>query len=359
MIIKSLYESLVKTYKKSHINESDEEKLQEIVKELPKGIQSYQEALDYVKSENESMFDICVQIADILETSHYEIYKTFHKLKKGKFMVYFNKVYTDDNMRIYQHGKRNIQIDTAVFKPSAFKKLQHVTLVIPFGFDQMLSKELRHHDDISLTDDVSLTYDEVYELLQIILARFQFILQAEITDPIEPKNIEKRYKNQIGYEYNTPSLYSFTPDKKETLINRIRKHCKTPRELMDFIYNLLWYENGNEYPSDVNGNDPEAHKRKCQFKLDKPLFTFNNGNTKVYGIKCKDKFGELAFFYKDERYIDWIDTSYYPLRHWRSVNKISITRNFKDTIPITQQNKLDLLETCAAYICYFSNNVNL
>ena len=84
MVIKHLLESLNKA-----IENTDIENVQELVDDIPEGIQSYNDMINYVNKTYRSLSDICPAILDILETTNFELLKSYYKVKIGNNMVYF------------------------------------------------------------------------------------------------------------------------------------------------------------------------------------------------------------------------------------------------------------------------------
>ena len=144
MVIKHLLESLNKA-----IENTDIENVQELVDDIPEGVQSYNDMINYVNKTYRSLSDICPAILDILETTNFELLKSYYKVKIGNNMVYFDRAYTEDDIRIYQHGKRNIQIRLIYVNLKKSGKLSKTTYTIYTDKQSnILNPELKQKQDI-------------------------------------------------------------------------------------------------------------------------------------------------------------------------------------------------------------------
>jgi len=93
-----------------------------MIEDLPEGVQSYNSLYRYVVNTYTDILEILNNIASILETKNFEINRTFFKVKKGKEYIYFNKLHTDDEMKVYSRGARVILMEYSVFKLTTFKQ---------------------------------------------------------------------------------------------------------------------------------------------------------------------------------------------------------------------------------------------
>jgi len=83
-------------------------------------------------------------------------------------MIYFNKIYTDDNIRLYRRGLRSIFMTYTVFSITSFKKYTTQSLVLEFRENDIQTPEINrlynYEDDIELSG-IYVTKDEFTSML--------------------------------------------------------------------------------------------------------------------------------------------------------------------------------------------------
>ena len=341
----------------NNADKEQQETVEEIVEDLPEGIKSYDSIYKHVINTYTDMLDVANNISAILETTNFEINKSFYKIKKGKQMIYFNKIYTDDNILLYRRGLRNIFMTQTVFSITSFKQYTTQPLVLEFREKDIQTPEINrlynYGEDIELSG-IYVTKDEFTSMLQAALAKLLFVMQNEyITNPIEPKNVNKEAIQPLGNYGPIPSFQSFTDKVKKQLISKIKNKYSCNKKLIPFIIMLLKYKNGN---IDIKTND--VVYKNVGYQTPSPLYTTSLGGRPLT-IDCifvDMQHNTLHFFFK-----------YYKLNKGNEVPTWSLENTdclYHDwsagvKVNISNKDKYNLLLEFTAYICYFSNNTNI
>lgn len=171
MVIKHLLNSLNESIKKSQDN------IKEIVDEIPSEIKSYEDMLDYVKEAYTSLDELCPDILDILENTNFELSRTYYTCKIGNNTVYFDRAYTDDNIRIFEYGKRNIILEFVyvnIRKPGNITR-DYYTIYTDQN-THILNDELNNQDDIYIKRrDITIPFNDIVNACTNILAKLLYI----------------------------------------------------------------------------------------------------------------------------------------------------------------------------------------
>lgn len=268
MVIKHLLKSLNEA-----VENIDIDNVQELVDDIPEGVQSYNDMINYVNQTYKTINDICPAILDILETTNFELSRSYYKVKIGNNMVYFDRAYTDDDIRIYQHGKRNIQIRLVYVNLRKSGKLTKETYTIfTDKASNILNAELRKKSDITIGELV-IPFNEMLKACKTILAKLLYIAQGEFTDPVNSKNKEKEYKpewSDADFDHD-PNIRNIKNVKAEICM-KVRKMVKQSslEKIFDLLVTLLKNSCGNMTLDDVERSGNEALKEVTFSSRKKP-----------------------------------------------------------------------------------------
>lgn len=267
MVIKHLLESLNKA-----IENTDIENVQELVDDIPEGVQSYNDMINYVNKTYRSLNDICPAILDILETTNFELLKSYYKVKIGNNIVYFDRAYTEDDIRIYQHGKRNIQIRLVYVNLKKPGKLSKITYTIYTDKQSnILNPELKQKQDIQV-GEIIIPFNEMLKVCKTILAKLLYIAQGEFQDPVNGKNKDKEYVKEL-------SDTEFDHDPNAHKLNIMAEICMKVKKkvrqsslerIFDELVKLLKNGCGNMSLEDVQKSNNEPLKNVTYASRKKP-----------------------------------------------------------------------------------------
>jgi len=108
-----------------------------------------------------------------MDCSYFILNKSFHKITVNNNIVYFTKVYIDKNKKFYFGGTNEIFINWVCCNSKKIKSVEEGILSIVvnnmYVNHQPLSK------DIELTDNITISQEQLIELLKIIYAKFLYI----------------------------------------------------------------------------------------------------------------------------------------------------------------------------------------
>lgn len=251
MVIKHLLESLNKA-----IENTDIENVQELVDDIPEGVQSYNDMINYVNKTYRSLNDICPAILDILETTNFELLKSYYKIKIGNNMVYFDRAYTEDDIRIYQHGKRNIQIRLVYVnlkKPGKLSK--EIYTIYTDKQSNILNPELKQKSDIQI-GEVVIPFNEMVKACKTILAKLLYIAQGEFLDPVNGKSKDKEYVKELSDMEFDHDPNAYKPNIKAEICMKVKKKVRQSNleKIFDELVKLLKNGNGNMTYQDTENN---------------------------------------------------------------------------------------------------------
>ena len=267
MVIKHLLESLNKA-----IENTDIENVQELVDDIPEGIQSYNDMINYVNKTYRSLSDICPAILDILETTNFELLKSYYKVKIGNNMVYFDRAYTEDDIRIYQHGKRNIQIRLVYVNLKKSGKLSKTTYTIYTDKQSnILNPELKQKSDIQI-GEVIIPFNEMFKVCKTILAKLLYIAQGEFQDPVNGKNKNKEYVKELSDTEFDHDPNAHQPNIKAEICMKVKKKVRQSslEKIFDELVKLLKNGCGNMSLEDVQKSNNEPLKSVTYASRKKP-----------------------------------------------------------------------------------------
>ena len=267
MVIKHLLESLNKA-----IENTDIENVQELVDDIPEGIQSYNDMINYVNKTYRSLSDICPAILDILETTNFELLKSYYKVKIGNNMVYFDRAYTEDDIRIYQHGKRNIQIRLVYVNLKKSGKLSKTTYTIYTDKQSnILNPELKQKQDIQI-GEVIIPFNEMFKVCKTILAKLLYIAQGEFQDPVNGKNKNKEYVKELSDTEFDHDPNAHQPNIKAEICMKVKKKVRQSslEKIFDELVKLLKNGCGNMSLEDVQKSNNEPLKSVTYASRKKP-----------------------------------------------------------------------------------------
>lgn len=267
MVIKHLLESLNKA-----IENTDIENVQELVDDIPEGVQSYNDMINYVNKTYRSLSDICPAILDILETTNFELLKSYYKVKIGNNMVYFDRAYTEDDIRIYQHGKRNIQIRLIYVNLKKSGKLSKTTYTIYTDKQSnILNPELKQKQDIQI-GEVIIPFNEMFKVCKTILAKLLYIAQGEFQDPVNGKNKNKEYVKELSDTEFDHDPNAHQPNIKAEICMKVKKKVRQSslEKIFDELVKLLKNGCGNMSLEDVQKSNNEPLKSVTYASRKKP-----------------------------------------------------------------------------------------
>lgn len=157
--------------------------------ELPEGIKSYEEMLEYVQENYNSMIEVAQAIYDILDKTYYTIQKTFYKVQRKDFKLYFKGVTTNELKKLFSNDIHTIYIDWVKTK----KTRVFTGSLCVVANDLSVNGERISNKNIELDNSTDITVNELDEMLQIILAKLMYRQQGEY---IHPDHINKPKKSQ-------------------------------------------------------------------------------------------------------------------------------------------------------------------
>jgi hypothetical protein len=108
-----------------------------------------------------------------MDNTYFILNKSFHKITVNNNIVYFTKVYIDKNKKFYFGGTNEIFIKWVCCNSKKIKSVEEGTLSIivnnMYVNQQPLSK------NIDLTNNITISQEQLIELLKIIYAKFLYI----------------------------------------------------------------------------------------------------------------------------------------------------------------------------------------
>lgn len=133
--------------------------------------------LDYVREAYTSLDELCPDILDILENTNFELSRTYYTCKIGNNTVYFDRAYTDDNIRIFEYGKRNIILEFVyvnIRKPGNI--IRDYYTIYTDQNTHILNDELNNQDDIYIKQrDITIPFNDIVNACTNILAKLLYI----------------------------------------------------------------------------------------------------------------------------------------------------------------------------------------
>lgn len=287
--------------------------------ELPEGVKSYDEMLEYVSENYASMIDVAHAIYDILDGTYYTIRKTFYKVQRPDCKLYFMGVTTNETKKILNNDQHTIYIDWVKTKKA---RVFTGTFCITAN-DLSVNGELVSNNNIELDNTTYITVNELDEMLSIILAKLMFIQQGEYVHPEHIITPRKKTKS-LGTFGN--KRRSFDEPVNSTELANILKilHKKyNYREVRDFIQTMI---------KEGNGTDPDA------FITDSSL----------YDLSVTNGYWELRGFMNNS--LIFVDTSngiQKTVSFWHIINDLS------KPVEVGGWNSGIYAETRDLHECYF------
>ena len=304
-----------------NITKEDKEEIQEIIEDIPPGIKSYKDILNFVESEYSNMESILAELATILESTNFEIYKAFYKTQVKDYLIYFTKVYYDENITIHNNGARNVLIQIMYFSKKKYKNLYTYTwrLYVEPETNKILSYKVGDNLVIgNSTASITIPYDELYKVCQTALAKMLYVIQGEFYDPAK---IKKDRKNR----YKTPVTLKDI-DKNKTrpeiiyeIVQKLKEKFPKYIDMNTYIYKALSFGNGNIDPvqltskyTTLNGKiftidnkfisiliDPDYLNKKHSAYFREHICAVNNGYIEIYGACLSRREDFITVIYKD------------------------------------------------------------
>lgn len=235
MVIKHLLEAL-----------NSSVKAKEIVEEIPETVKTYDDMVKYVDETYQDVNDIVPAILDILETTNFQLSRTYYKTKIGNYMVYFDRAYTEDDIRIYQRGKRNLQLQLVYVnlkKPGKMEK--EIYTIYTDRESNILNNELIRKTDLDLSK-VFMPYIEMENACRALLSRLLYIAQGEFQDPVNNKTKNREYVKELSdSEFDHDPKASKNDVLTAIAIKIERKVAKKHERIFEILVNLLKNGNGN------------------------------------------------------------------------------------------------------------------
>lgn len=205
------------------------------VEPLPEGIKSFNDLLLYVQDNYDSMIKVAQAIYDILDQTYYTIQSTFYKLQRPDGKLYFKGVTTDERKKIFHNDEHVISIDWVKTKKS---KVFTGTFCITAN-DLSINGEKIAGKDVKLDNSTYITFNELCELLNIILAKLLFRQQGEYVYPEHQK--PKTRFDTLGKFGNKRRSFYDPVDAKELLkiFNMLHRKCPNYRSALNIIDTML------------------------------------------------------------------------------------------------------------------------
>ena len=238
-----------------------------VQKKLPDGIKSYEDTLKFVKRGYDSLSEVCECIYNILDKTYYTIQKSFYKIEEPTYKLYFRTVTTDEDQKVYFNDKHCIYIS---WVKTSKKRVYEGTFCILEN--NMTINDEPISDKIELDDNTFITYEQLYELCQIALAKLSYSSQRQYNNPFLPKN--KVINNTLGKFGNKKRDFNEEIDSHEIekiMPKVIRKYSTIKKCLI--CLEILLYK--NKLGNTNNG---------MSFELNEPIYEgkFFNSNKKFY-----------------------------------------------------------------------------
>lgn len=240
-----------------------------VQKKLPDGVKSYEDTLEFVKYAYDSLSEICECIYNILDKTYYTIQKSFYKIEEPTYKLYFRTVTTDEDQKVYFNDKHCIYIS---WVKTQKKRVYEGTFCILEN--NMTINDESIGDKIELDDNTFITYQQLYELCQIALAKLSYSSQRQYNNPLLPKN--KVINNTLGKFGNKKRDFNEEIDfhEIEKIMPKVIRKYPTIKKCL-ICLEILLYKNklGNK------NND-------MSFELNEPIYKgkFFNSNKKFYII---------------------------------------------------------------------------
>lgn len=227
------------------LTSEDKEDIQEIIEDIPEGITSYEDMEKFVNMEYDDMQSICAELMHILETTKFELYKTFYKTKSANYMIYFTRMYTDINT-LQHESYHSLIIEFKYFTKNAYKDIYSSYIIIPlYTSEYKLKKSIIDKKVFppKKLPTLYLNHKIIYEACKVALTKFLYVIQGEFYDPTNRKEKYQTVNDLFlvdDINFNRPRT-SVIND----IILKLTKKYKSYKQLNSFIYYSLMHNNGN------------------------------------------------------------------------------------------------------------------
>ena len=187
-------------------------------------------------------------------------------------MVYFDRAYTEDDIRIYQHGKRNIQIRLVYVnlkKPGKLSK--EIYTIYTDKQSNILNPELKQKSDIQI-GEVVIPFNEMVKACKTILAKLLYIAQGEFLDPVNGKSKDKEYVKELSDTEFDHDPNAYKPNIKAEICMKVKKKVRQSNleKIFDELVKLLKNGCGNMSLEDVQKSNNEPLKQVTYASRKKP-----------------------------------------------------------------------------------------
>ena len=306
---------------------------EDIIVELPEGMNDYDTIFKYVKNKFNDISEICRNIYDIIEQTYYILNKTFYKIDFGDETLYFNKVYTDLDKKTFIKNVDEIYINWALTKKT---RLIQGTAILTVNNMSLNSVKIENNN-IQLYDKIYIKYDDFILLLKTILSKLLYIRQKENSNPLQSE--EKVLSTPFG-TYNEDNIDFSKPVNKSIIRkitqNLIKKYFKNS-DAITYLLKLLLetYRMGNEKDGKVfkiqNTNDLISTSAGFYaYELDVNRVYFSGKNNEYYAINI------------------------WHIRYYNDNDNMSLSWNKPYTIKVKEFK--NIIYNLMAYILYYNNN---
>lgn len=250
--------------------------------ELPEGVKSYEEMLEYVQQNYDSMIQVAQAIYEILDKTYYTIQKTFYKVQRKDCKVYFKGVTTNELKKIFSNDSHTIYIDWVKTK----KTRVFTGSLCVVANDLSVNGEFVSNKNIELDDSTDITVNELDEMLQIILAKLMFRQQGEYVHPIHI-DTPKQSPRSLGTFGNKRRSFDDPVDAKEVakILNIVHKkyNYKEARSFAETMIAEGYGTDKKEFMSDTSMFDVRTNNGIFEFRGYKEnKLIFYAKNSKVF-----------------------------------------------------------------------------
>ena len=287
----------------------DKEEIQEIIEDIPEGITSYVDIEKFVDKEYNDMQSICAELMRILESTKFELYKSFYKTKSANYMIYFTRMYTDINT-LQHESYHSLIIEFKYFTKQKYKDIYSSQIIIPLYTSEYKLKKTIIDKKIYPPKQLPVLYlnhEIIYEACKVALTKFLYVIQGEFYDPTNKKEKYQTVNDLFlvdDINFNQPRT-SVIND----IILKLSKKYKSYKQLNSFIYYSLMHNNGN-----MNYNTAlrlGAISDRCYIndflKTKKTLFYYRNpvcyigGHIPIYGAYPGPWGDSIRILYKNNK----------------------------------------------------------
>lgn len=311
------------------------------IQKIPNGIKTYEQMLNYVQKGYTDLKSVCEDIYEILDSTYFELKKTFYEILEKDRSIYFREVTQNVDKKIYHRDCH--QIDVCYVIITGKNKQQEGS------FSITVNDNLLKHNRHNIGCDIVLPYDEFFNLFKTILAKLLYASQGKIINPLYD-NLPKKRTEAWGTSDRKQRSFDDEDIDNDELMNIYKKVCQkyTSIKKCNDIFDILLFKQkfGNiDQGKTISFKDSPLYTFKTYTGLKVEVLGFNNVNAlkmDYYIIDGNKK--------EKDSTIVW---------YWRTNDSdIYLSYNKDDKYRVNMKDILTSMQIYISAIFYFANNYN-